>query len=316
MKRLLSIIVLLCLSASLYAQQPAKPSLPTPLTVTFVNWGDTMPIKMDIYYPEQRRADSTTVLYLFGGGFVNGSRDSTSSLNAVKALLEKGFVAVSSDYRLGLNMVDFDTVHLRTVSNPFFYSIHIAVEDCSHAIRYLCDHSQELGILPDRIVLTGCSAGAITVAETDYFRANNMPPTAALPKGWKPLAVAPYSGGIFCKRGNLSYATPPAPTMIVHGTLDKIVNYNKFHSTGGNILYGGNQLAKHFAKQKYPYWILRFEDRGHEASVYLPYTIQEFTAFVELTLAGRKTFYDATCTDTALPQWEWAQMNIFQLYFK
>lgn len=318
MKKWLLILTAVALLSPLSAQKKAElmQQLPTPKTVTFVNWGDTMPVRMDIYYPEHRRPDSTTVLYFFGGGFILGARDSSSSLEAVKALLDEGFVAVSADYRLGLSMVDFDTVKLFSVSKPFFFAIDMAVEDCCHAVKYLCSHSKELGIRTDRIVLTGSSAGAITVVQTDYYRCNNMRQVSALPQGWKPLAVVPYSGAVFCKKGHLQYATPPAPTCFFHGTSDRIVNYNKFRSTGRNVLYGGNQLARRFQENSYPYWILRFKDRGHEVAAYLPYTIQEFTTFVDMVLDGRETFYDATCIDAHLPRWKWADATLFDLYLK
>ncbi len=289
--------------------------LPSPTTVTFSQVNDTTPLLMDIYYPEHRRPDSTVVVYFFGGGFFSGARDSSSALYAVDALLKQGYVAVSVDYRLGLRMVNFDTVKVSRITNVFYYSINMAVEDCSQAVQYLVRHSRDLGLKPEKMVLTGSSAGAITVLQTDYCRCNDLPQASALPQGWKPLAVIPYSGAVLCHKGDMHYRQTPAPTCFFHGTYDKIVNYNRFRSTGRNILYGSNQLAKVFQKNRYPYWIMRFQDRGHEVSVYLPNTIQEFNAFVETALAQRVTFYDATCEDAALKESPYSHFNIFNLYF-
>lgn len=289
--------------------------LPSPTTIAFSQVNDTTPLLMDIYYPEHRRPDSTTVVYLFGGGFFSGARDSSSALHAVEALLKQGYVAVSVDYRLGLRMVNFDTVKLSRITNVFYYSINMAVEDCSKAVGYLYRRSRDLGLKPERMVLTGSSAGAITVLQTDYCRCNGLSQASCLPKGWAPLAVIPYSGAVLCHKGHLNYSQPPAPTCFFHGTYDKIVNYDRFRSTGRNILYGSNQLAKVFQKNRYPYWIMRYQHRGHEVSVYLPHTIQEFTAFVETALAQRVTFYDATCEDAALKESPYSHSTIFNLYF-
>lgn len=61
---------------------------------------------------------------------------------------------------------------------------------------------------------------------------------------------------------------------------------------------------------------MRFQDRGHEIAIALPPTIDEFCAFVDAVLAGRKMQYDATCVDAAVPQTEWTHMSIFDLYVK
>lgn len=275
---------------------------------------DSVELKYDVYHPSQPREDKACVIYVFGGGFVTGSRDDVHSRKACEALTSQGFTAISIDYRLGLQQYKGKKVQLRNAYLMFYEVINLAVEDCCDAINHVWCHADELGIDRNKIILTGSSAGAITVLQTDYSRANGLEIAQTLPKSFIPLAIVPYAGAIDLLKGHVSYKTPPAPTCFFHGTLDRIVNYRQFHGSLRSTLYGANSLAKIFSKNGYSYWIMRFKGRGHEVAGYLPFTIQEFTAFVDATLSGRKFSYDCTCEDKALKQTPHSRDNIFDLY--
>ncbi|MDY5969290.1 MAG: alpha/beta hydrolase [Bacteroidales bacterium] len=278
---------------------------------------DGVELKMDIWYPETRRNDSVTVVYVFGGGFVNGSRNDSVAMAACRTLTKKGFLAVSIDYRLGLQRgyTDFDTVNMRNSFDIFLRSADWAAADLSEAIKYLCEHAGPLSMRTDRMVLTGASAGAIAVLQNDYARANGMDAAKELPLGWKPLAVISYAGAVISNE-KPRYATPPAPTCFLHGTIDRIVSYNKFPPVPflQKAMWGSNKLAPLFRKNNFPYWMLSFKDLGHEVNHFLPQTIEEFSAFVDVALANRRTFYDATLRDEALNPGKWSKKNVFQLY--
>lgn len=303
MKRVISVVVVLLLIGVSHAQQ----------TYVFAH-RDTVDLKLDVYQPSHPRADHACVLYVFGGGFVSGQRNDKYSAQCCQLLADRGFVAVAIDYRLYLKHAP--KVPLLKMYTLFDTAIRYAIEDCSDAVAYLWDHAGELKIDPTKIVLTGCSAGAITVLQTDYSRVNKLPAASHLPAGFVPAAVIPYAGGIMCRNNALKYASQPAPTCMFHGTSDRIVNYRRFRGSLGTSLFGTNSVAKVFAKNKYNYWVLRFDDRGHEIAAALPPTIDEFCAFVDAALSGRVMQYDATCTDKAVPQTEWSKMNIFDLYLK
>ncbi|MBO4752796.1 MAG: alpha/beta hydrolase [Bacteroidales bacterium] len=282
-------------------------------TYTYVTRGEQQ-MKLDIYRPTNPRPDHATVVYLFGGGFVVGARNDSTSVQCCKLLAERGFTAVSIDYRLWLKRMSPDKIKWTKVFDYFDSSIRVATEDCCAALRYIVDNSGQLGIDPTKIILTGSSAGAVTILQTDYCRANSRAEAEVLPEGWKPAAVIPYAGAVFETQGRLKYKTPPVPTCFFHGTEDKIVFYRTFHLCK-HRLAGSSWLVKHrFKKNRYPYWIMRFKGRGHEVAGYLTDTIEEFEAFVNAALAGRVTYYDAKCEDEALKPNKWTKMNIIQLY--
>jgi poly(3-hydroxybutyrate) depolymerase len=171
-----------------------------------------------------------------------------------------------------------------------------------------------LDIDPSKLILTGSSAGAITILQLDYYRANSMSGASALPAGWKPAAVIPYSGGVMCRDSKLRYATDPAPTMLMHGTKDRIVTYKSLGLPFGRKMHGGKKMDKALNRQDIPHWFIRFEGIGHEVADWLPGSVDLFCTFVDLTLAGRITTLDATMTDSGLKPTAWAQINMFQLY--
>lgn len=270
---------------------------------------------LDVWTPAQPRPDSACVFALFGGGFVTGERDNTLQTTIAQQLTQRGYTVVSADYRLGLKDSAMVAANrkLSRLQTLFQWVIDIATEDCSEALAYIVNHADQLGINPDRIVLTGCSAGAITVLQTDYCRANSLPQAASLPQGWKPAAVVPYAGAVMCK-GKPRYATPPAPTMLMHGTKDKIVAYKRFPPILSHALWGADTMFKRMKKQGFPVWIVRFEGIGHEVASFLPGSVDLFCGFVEQVFNGRVTTMDATMRDSKLVPSEWTKMNVTDIY--
>ncbi len=304
MKKIITLAVAILAVCKLAAQQ----------TETFA-FRDTMELKMDIYQPTYPRADKACVVYVFGGGFAMGQRDVEKAVAACRAYADRGFVAVSIDYRLFLKIRKDDLKKRHTPLLKayllFDTSITWAVEDCSAAIAYLCQNSCRLNIDTSKIVLTGNSAGAITVLQTDYCRANSLPASTALPQGFRPAAVVPYAGAILCGNCQLKYANPPAPTFFLHGTKDRMVHYSRQFSTFGVSLFGSNRVAQVFEREGYPYWIFRFEGMTHEVAAAHAQTVDEFCAFVENALAGTFTQYDAVCRNSNIRPTKWSGLTVF-----
>lgn len=307
-------IILPCLLALLLIGMGAKAQRKT--TYSYIERDSTL--FLDVHRPVIARADKAAVLTVFGGGFYTGRRDDTYQSALADSLVNRGFTVISIDYRLGLK----DKAKVEELSgffnidNLFQYCIDIATEDCAEAISWVCAHAQEIDIDPNKIILTGSSAGAITVLQLDYCRANGLPKGLILPEGWKPAAVIPYAGGIMCRKRDLRYDTPPAPTMLMHGTKDKIVNYKGFGLPFSPKLYGSLTLHKKMKRQELPHWFIRFEGIGHEVASWLPGSVDLFCAFVDQTLSGRITTLEASMTDSVLQPTEWTNMTLFELYKK
>ncbi len=271
---------------------------------------------LDVYKPAVPRADRAAIITLFGGGFAIGERNNRLQKETAQALVERGFTVISIDYRLGLKDSAMVASHKKLFKIPelFKYCIDIAVEDCAAAVSWVCDNSEMLDIDPSRLILSGSSAGAITVLQLDYCRANSLKEASALPVGWKPAAVIPYSGGVMCRDRELKYATSPAPTMLMHGMKDKIVSYKSFGLPFMEKIHGGKKMDQAMNRQDIPHWFIKFDGIGHEVASWLPGSIDLLCVFVDLTLSGRITTLDAVMTDSNLNPSLWTNMSMLEMY--
>lgn len=216
---------------------------------------------LDVYQP-QAQSKNTCVIYVFGGGFALGSTKDEGNVRFFNDLAARGYTVVAIDYRLGLKGV-------RSVGalnpKPAFAAVRLAAEDLVSATRYVIDNAAQLKIDPKRIVLVGSSAGAITVLQTDYELANRTQMVEALPSDFRYAGVVAMAGSVFSTKGRPQYATPPAPTMFLHGTSDKVVVYKKiqiFHLG----MFGTDVLTRIFAENHYPYLTIRYVGNKHDVA--------------------------------------------------
>jgi len=96
--------------------------------------------KVDLYLPRGVDGPVPVLMYIHGGGWRGGSKE--SSVLRLLPWLEKGWAVINVQYRLA-------EVSLAPA----------AVEDCLCALRWVIRNAEEYDIDPDRIVVTGNSAG-------------------------------------------------------------------------------------------------------------------------------------------------------------
>ena len=109
--------------------------------------------KVDLYLPRGADGPTPVLMYIHGGGWVGGSKES----NVLRLLpwLEKGWAVVNVQYRLG-----------RVSLAP------AAVEDCLCALRWVIRNAEDYNIDPGRIVVTGNSAGGHLALTTGMIPAS------------------------------------------------------------------------------------------------------------------------------------------------
>ena len=237
---------------------------------------DTLKLNMDFYTPAQVHDSTICVVYVFGGGFIMGNRDGEWEKAYFKQLVDAGFQVASIDYRLGLKGVKNLSI---THSEPLENAINMATEDAISAIAYLLDHSKELKVNKDYIMMVGSSAGAITSLQTDYVLCNGYLNSDILPEDFRLAGVVSYAGAIFSHEGKVKYRNhAPAPTMMFHGTADRLVPYKKisFFKLG---FYGTDALVNRFEEFDYPSFARRFKDYGHSIAAAGPFTVDDLVWF-------------------------------------
>ncbi len=139
--------------------------------------------KLDVYAPEGAK-NLPVVFWIHGGGWQGG--DKSSAHAKPRAFVDKGYVFVSTNYRL-LPDVDMETI----------------VRDVAKSLHWVHDHIAESGGDPGRIVVTGHSAGAQLAAlictDERYLKAEGM--TLANIKGCIPVDGDTYDVPLMIETG-------------------------------------------------------------------------------------------------------------------
>ena len=238
---------------------------------------DSQELKMDIYTPEINKTNPNKMpclMFVFGGGFKEGSRDNKFYSDYFQYFARHGFIVVSIDYRLGMKgqkaPSPFNTKPLRN-------AIDLAVSDLYSATNYVLTHADVWNIDAQHILVSGSSAGAITVLQADYCERDNKPIANILPDTFHYAGVISFAGGVFSTEGLPSYTQRPAPTLFFHGSADKLVPYNntRLFRLG---MFGSKSLAKRFKKEGYPYQFYSIEGMGHSVA---EYPMHEFLPEIE-----------------------------------
>ncbi len=136
--------------------------------IPYVNPGHERQV-LDVYSPEKAK-NLPVVFWIHGGGWQTG--DKMSVQLKPKVFVERGFVFVSTNYRL-LPGVDMATI----------------VRDIAKSIHWVHDHIAEYGGDPKRLFIMGHSAGAQLAAlictDERYLKAEGL--SLAITKGCVPV---------------------------------------------------------------------------------------------------------------------------------
>ena len=138
MRRFISVIALLLLSL-IPVQARAQDGVVFEKNIEFSN-PDNQHLMLNLARPEKGDGPFPAVLCIHGGGFRAGTRDGYDGL--VKQLAARGYVAVTVEYRLAPK-----------------YPFPAAIHDVKAAVRWLRANAAKYHINPERIGVTGGSAG-------------------------------------------------------------------------------------------------------------------------------------------------------------
>ncbi len=137
-------------SASIELSATPAPIELGPIDASFyegISYGPFDDNLFDIYIPA---ADSPTplLIWIHGGGFTGGSRDTTGLEDLVLSLLAEGVAVASIDYRL--------------LQSPDPEGVIKPLTDSARALQFMRYHAAQLNIDRDNVILGGGSAGAGT----------------------------------------------------------------------------------------------------------------------------------------------------------
>ena len=268
---------------------------------------DTCDLYMDVYEPAVIPGDTLnrpTILFVFGGGFIIGQRDDPWVLPWFKLLNENGYRVVSVDYRLGLKgkRMRFDLFHLIQSAELTKDAVDMGVEDVFASVRYLADHAEELGVDMDNIVISGSSAGAMISLSCELEACNRTSRAAILPEGFHFAGVMSFAGAIMSNTGKPAYKRTPCPHLLIHGTKDGAVAYNKMGFARWGM-FGSSYLVEEVLEPAgYTYQIYRYVGHSHDMAANMMANWPEEKRFLEVSVMGGKPLVvDCTLKDPEMP---------------
>jgi len=287
----LLISLFLVLSASFtQGAQPYPPKINSDSIHTYKSV-DSHDLKIWVFNPtitSKTNASAPAMLFFFGGGWHGGSP--TQFVKYCELLSERGMVGIVADYRVKSRQ----GVQAKT-----------CVEDALDALRYVTENADRLGIDPRRIGVGGGSAGGHLAASLGTIHVDDpaAPKLMALFNPATVLAPIPsnlldtplkalqklelINAAIQAKEGQLRdqvglepvelspfhhVTNNSPPTIIFHGTNDKIVPYDSA------ILF-----ASHLRKKGVYVDFKTYEEAGHgffNREPYFSQTAKELDAFL------------------------------------
>jgi len=187
-------------------------------------------LDMDIYEPMGDTLTSRPVIiFLHSGSFFLGSNEADDMVDLSIASAKRGYVSVSMEYRLGLNILS---------SYSGERAVYRGVQDASAAIRYLREFHEEYNIDPNKIFIWGSSAGSFIGLHLAYSQDDERPESTfggssdpdlgcmdctgnTYSHDNKPNALVSCWGAV----GDLDWIDieDNIPTLMFHGSLDPIV---------------------------------------------------------------------------------------------
>lgn len=239
-------------------------------------------LKLDRYFLSgMEQTDSPVVVFVFGGGFRFGERYSEMFVPYFEFLARHGCTVASIDYRTMLGRITFDGRPSPVdFMNILQSAIDTAVVDLYDATRYIAQRREAWGIDPEKIVISGSSAGAITVLQAEYYRCNSHSLAARLPEGFRYAGVISFAGAISDKQ-KLHWQTLPCPVMLFHGNADGIVPFRKAHLPILGGLWGSETIARSLESLDSPCHFYEIDNAGHEiASLPMSRNLYDIAAFL------------------------------------
>lgn len=135
-KILLTLLCTVTFAGAIYAFGPETQLVTDKQTMTFAIKG-TDTLRLDKYDCPQIIGNKPCIIFMFGGGFKDGSRKNEEVVSYMNRLTEKGYVAIAIDYRLGLkNLRPEQTQNISLFAGALFNAVNMAVEDRSTASKF------------------------------------------------------------------------------------------------------------------------------------------------------------------------------------
>ena len=228
----------------------------------------TIPLKLDVYRPDNDSENRPVYMFVHGGAFTGGSKTQAAIVDQANYFASRGWVFVSIDYRLtgdlgtiftGIVPQEWlDAAELTTQARQLM-AMYMAQRDSKAALRWIMTNADNYNINTDFITVGGGSAGATTavtlgISSLEDFRDEislTDDPTLAttnLDQTYEIQSIVDHWGSDTALEvheiiyGTHRFDTNDPPLFIAHGTEDPTVLFSEaeelvalYDSTGVHV---------------------------------------------------------------------------------
>jgi arylformamidase len=170
--KIIGVFIIVCFLALFTALNASARSGDTNVVSVQYYTGDSADPKyhtLDLYIPKKTsdksdspEADYPVVVFIHGGAWHIGDKSNDGPVNVAKTLAENGIICANINYRLS-----------PSVKHP------VHVEDVARAVRWVYNNISNYGGDPDKLFISGHSAGAhlaaLVTLDTKYLQAESVP---------------------------------------------------------------------------------------------------------------------------------------------
>lgn len=240
-----------------------------------------LPYHLDIYEPTgDTLSHRPVIIFQFGGGYLIGDKLLPPAPEYCSYWAERGYVAVSINYRLGFSALNQGSAER---------AVYRGVQDLQASLRFLAEFRETYGIDTGNIIVSGNSAGAFSTLHNTFMDPYQAPVSA---QGFG-IGLDSYDlGGIFESGNNYwnheevkthgiianwgaildtSYIGDApddwVPTILFHGTEDNLVHYEEgppFDSPFFPSMLGSFLINERLDNTTIPHKFVPLVGAGHE----------------------------------------------------
>ena len=276
------------------------------ITEDILGFEYTQTLYLDVYEPEGDNVNERPlIIFMFGGAFVSGSKNSPVMQELCTRYAKMGYVASAIDYRLTPTLI------WNGSEENAYKAVLKAIHDLKAAIRYFRMNDSlydDFGVDTSRIYTGGSSAGAIASVNTAYLNEESEIPELVIDfvnesGGLEGLSGNPGFDSHFYGIVNLCGAVGDTnwiefndiPIVSVHGDEDTVVPYADDLVTlfGINLqVYGSYSIHQTMIDLGNQSALYTFEGEDHT-----PYAYSD--AYMDVTIDFTKEYmYDLVCAES------------------
>ena len=246
-------------------------------THTFTSKGGTR-LAFDFYRANKATEPLPLVVYVHGGGFSGGTRNSEDIVLFAEQLAQRGYGVASVDYRLTMTDRGFGC---EVPAREKVAAFEEAAYDVSLALQMILAQNDQFHINTKKIILMGSSAGAETVLHMAFVYQNPV-----LSHDTKYAGVISLAGAMI-STDTLSMDRA-VPSLFFHGTGDPLVPYGvaPHHYCGEDapgylMLYGPAPIAQRIKGLKTSYYLYSVDGGSHDwAGIPMAQNLDEILDFL------------------------------------